>query len=230
MQIQKLLLYTENLQGQINFYTQVLGLECVFKNDTSARFQMGTTLLCFEAVKKFNGPYHYAINIPCNKTAKALDWLQFSLAKQGGTVLSFEGQTCIDFSGWNAEAIYFYDADQNIVEFIARKNLANESFGAFSSVDFIEISEIGVPLNDIEVGCSNLFQIENMQIFDGSFDRFCALGDEQCLFICINKNKKEWFPTGDKAYASPFKVVLKAQHKQYSCKFDGEQLQVEKLF
>lgn len=230
MHLKSIQLYTQNLTGQISFYTGVLGLRPLEQSERMVSYLLGTSLLRFVQVLDVCTPYHYAINIPCNKTSLALEWLKLHLEQQKHEVLSNDGVEIVDFSGWNAEAIYFYDADKNIVELIARKNLANESEGAFTNTDFLEVSEIGVPLDDLESGCSSLFQIEGMQIFDGSYDRFCALGDENGLFICIDKNKKDWFPTGDKAHAAPFKATIVSHHKQYNCEFVGGHLSVKKLF
>ena len=229
MHLKSLQLYTQNLAGQIAFYTEVLGLRPLEQSDRMVSYQLGATVLRFLQVLDRCTPYHYAINIPSNKTTQALEWLKPRLEKQNNGVLTNDGLEVVDFSAWNAEAIYFYDADRNIVEFIARKNLDNESVGEFTAGDFLEVSEIGVPLNAIETGCRSLFQIEGVHVFDGSFDRFCAIGDEQGLFICIDTNKKDWFPTGDTAYASPFKVEVISQKKRFVCVFEGGKLQVEEL-
>jgi len=38
------------------------------------------------------------------------------------------------------------------------------------------------------------------------FDRFCAVGDENGLFIVVNNELKKWFPTGDLIEQSDFKI------------------------
>lgn len=64
----------------------------------------------------------------------------------------------------------------------------------------LELSEIGVAVNDIEPIFNAFTKMVGIQKYDGGFKRFCAVGDENGLFICINKNAKGWYPTGDKAY------------------------------
>ncbi len=216
MKIQELRLYTRNLSKQTTFYADSLGLQVVESSNTFSVFQIGKTRLILEQNEN-STPYHFAINISCNKENEALVWL-----KQRVDILTYNGNEIQDFFNWNAKAIYFYDKDKNIVEFIARKNLNNGSKGEFNANDLLEISEIGLPVNKIESSYQTLRNTVPLQIFDGGFEKFCAIGDEHGLFICINKNEKDWFPTGDKAYSSDFEVRFFEQSKEYSVKFkDG---------
>lgn len=118
-----------------------------------------------------------------------MQWLKSRI-----TILKDEQDEIIDFRAWNAKAIYFYDQDKNIVELIARKNLKNESDQNFGPEQFLEISEIGVPTRDIESEFSILRNAMGIEIYDGGFGNFCAIGDENGLFICINKDHKNGIP------------------------------------
>ena len=187
MKIQELTLYTSNIDGQTEFYSQVLGLEIVKKSPKNVSFHIGNSLLQFEQ-KKEATPYHFAINIPANKEEEALQWLKSRI-----TILKDDQDEIIDFRAWNAKAIYFYDQDKNIVELIARKNLKNESDQNFGPEQFLEISEIGVPTRDIESEFSILRNAMGIEIYDGGFGNFCAIGDENGLFIFINKDHKKWY-------------------------------------
>ena len=145
-------------------------------------FQVGNSRLKFVQNEKFQ-PYHFAINIPCNQENEALKWLQerVEILKDGNNEIQ-------DFDFWNAKAIYFYDIDKNIVELIARKNLLNQSTKMFTTNALLEISEIGVPVNNIESTYNNLKEIVGLKIFDGGFERFCAIGDENGLFIGLKNS------------------------------------------
>jgi len=105
-------------------------------------------------------------------------------------------------------AICFYYADNNIIEFIARKNLKTDTSVPFNSDSLLEISEIGVPVNCIEQVYNNLYSTNNLGVYFGNFQKFCAIGRERGLFIVIDKNNKNCFPTSDKAFALPFKVNI----------------------
>lgn len=218
MKIKELKIYTQNLLDQIDFYSNQIGLDLIETSETEAQFMVGKSILKIVKSEKFK-PYHFAINIPKNKENEALKWLKerVKILKDGKTEIQ-------DFDFWNAKAIYFYDIDQNIVEFIARKNMKNESKEEFSVNSLLEISEIGMPVNDIETTFSTLKKIANIEIFDGGFERFCAIGDENGLFICINKKIKDWFPTGDKAHSSEFEIKINENGCEYELEFINEEI------
>ncbi|MFL1896072.1 VOC family protein [Aquimarina sp. 2-A2] len=220
MIIKSLKLYTSQLKEQTEFYSKVIGVEIVQKSTTSVTFNIGNSHLIFQFAQK-STPYHFAINIPANKTNEALHWLQSKVK-----ILSDEdGKKIQDFSNWNAEAMYFYDKDHNIVELIARKNLSNHAQQTFSAASLLEISEIGVPSNHIKTQHNFLNELCAIKIFDGNFDHFCAIGDDHGLFICIDKDSKNWFPTGDKAYASDFEICFKEKEIMYNLAYKNMRLQ-----
>lgn len=184
MKIKQLTLQTTRLEGQVDFYANTLGLPIIKKTEEKALFQVGNTTLIFEE-KESSKPYHFAINIPSNQAVAALKWLRDRVP-----VLEAEGVYIHSFDSWNAEAVYFYDADQNIVELIARKTLENPSNELFDSDSLLEISEIGLPTTNIEQVYKMIGQKSTLPIYSGSFERFCSIGDEHGLFICIDTQKK----------------------------------------
>jgi hypothetical protein len=99
--------------------------------------------------------------------------------------------------------------------------LSNEKF---DSNLFLEISEIGLPTEDIEKEFAYLNSLTGIEVFDGGFERFCAIGDENGLFICINKNVKNWFPTNDKAHSSDFNIKLIEKGIEYQIEYKNEKL------
>jgi catechol 2,3-dioxygenase-like lactoylglutathione lyase family enzyme len=200
MKISKLSIYTSQLEEQIHFYSSILGLKLNDQKKDKVQFEIGNTELTLLR-REGATPYHFAINIPGNKADEALDWLKARvfILKDGKNEL-------VDFRSWNAQAIYFYDMDRNIVEFIARKDLKIEKQERFDQNQFLGISEIGMPVNDIETTFKNINALREIPVYDGSFDRFCAAGDETGLFIVIDKNKKKWYPTNDIAFSSDFTV------------------------
>lgn len=200
MKISRLVLYTSHLDAQIDFYKNTLGLEVISKSKDSAEINIGTTVLELNYNENAK-PYHFAINIPSYKEQEALAWLKERVA-----VLKHNGEELIDFVNWNAKSMYFYDADQNIVELIARKNLAIEVAEKFDSAQFIEISEIGLAVEDVAGSFRRLNDIDEIELFYGNLDWFCAAGDEHGLCIIINKNKKGWMPSNDQAFTTDFKV------------------------
>ncbi|MFT4696918.1 MAG: catechol-2,3-dioxygenase [Flavobacteriaceae bacterium] len=120
--------------------------------------------------------------------------------------------------------MYFYDEDQNLVELIARKNIQNSSDKIFDSNSFLEISEIGLPTLDIEKQFNILNKLMGIEVFDGGFEHFCAIGDENGLFICINKEKKDWFPINEETYSSDFEIQFIEKSKEYHFQFKNTTL------
>jgi len=218
MRIKKLKIYSSRIQEQADFYTEVLGLKIINQTDTFVSFEIGRSILEIH-FKATTTPYHFAINIPCNKDREALEWLRpkVEILKDGKNEIQ-------DFNSWNAKAIYFYDKDKNIVELIARKNLNNASNKDFGIDQFVEISEIGLGTTDIEKEFRFLNNHTGIEIFDGGFDRFCAIGDENGLFICINKKVKDWFPTNDKVFSSEFLIQFIERGKQYQVDYNNNAL------
>ncbi len=200
MKINELTIFTNNLEQQVNFYSDILEFSIENSTPESCAFNIGeSTLIC--KYKRDVAPCHFAFNIPSNKEIEALKWL-----KERVGILPFDDNEIIDFTSWNAKAIYFYDADSNIIEFIARKNLNLNSDKEFSSKSVLNISEIGVVTTDIEGTFNKLKAMNQIEVFSGDFERFCALGDDKGLFILVNDKLKKWFPTGDEILQSDFKI------------------------
>jgi catechol-2,3-dioxygenase len=197
MIIRQLIIYTSNLKDQTGFYKD-LELPLIEFSESSATFGIGNSILTF-IQRKDNKPYHFAINIPCNKTEEALAWI-----KRKATVLKYHGNEIVDFSRWNALSFYFHDKDNNIIEFIARKNLRNENYLRFGGQSLLEISEVGVAVDDVQDTFNAFNLIRPLPLYDGNLERFCAAGDEHGLFIIIDKNNKRWMPTDEIAEQADF--------------------------
>ncbi|NNL15248.1 MAG: VOC family protein [Flavobacteriaceae bacterium] len=200
MKIKEITLYTNDIQKQRQFYRYVLDFEQLLDSPDKISFKAGTSILTFEY--KLNvKPFHLAFNIPSNAIYDALIWL-----RKRTKVLDCEGKKIADFSNWKAKAIYFYDTDKNIIEFIARERIDIESDEAFTSRSILSISEMALATDNIEDIYEAINQIKPIPIFDGDFSRFCALGNDEGLFIIIDKTIKKWYPTMDEAFTSDFTI------------------------
>ena len=200
MKVKELILFTQNLEAQIDFYSKVLEFEIIHRNESSCSFKAGGSVLTFK-VEEGSKRYHFAFNIPSNKESEALIWL-----KERVQLLPFEDNELIDFESWNAKAMYFYDPDMNIVEFIARKNLNIKSESVFSSKSILNISEMALAATNIKETVAILNSIKPIKKYSGDYKRFCALGNEEGLFILANPLVKKWFPTDDEIEESDFKI------------------------
>jgi catechol-2,3-dioxygenase len=200
MKIEEVILYTTSIKEQRHFYGSILELDLLIDLPNKVSFKTGNSTLTFQN-RKYVKPSHLAFNIPHNKIQEALSWLQSRVE-----IIDYEGKLISEFSNWNAEAIYFYDADENILEFIGRRNLKIESNDQFSSNSIISISEMAIATDNIQSIYNTINAFKPIAIFDGNFDRFCAIGNDEGLFILIDKKKKKWYPSMDKAYTSDFVI------------------------
>lgn len=220
MHFKKLALSCYNQQDQKHFYTKTLGMPLKAESTKGFKIQAGATELHFRESADFR-PYHFAFNISSFQEKEALAWL-----KERVGILPLEGEALVDFSNWNAWSIYFYDADKNIVEFIARRNLKLESEGPFGPQAIHEVSEIGMPVADVASAFQQINQKLGLPKFDGSFKRFGAIGGEHALFICIDKNQKKWIPTNAKAFSAPFRVELSIRENTFELDFRNQEITI----
>lgn len=217
MIIKHLTLYSADLEKQVDFFTKILNLKIIEQTDDSVSIKIGRSILKFSLRDEVK-PYHFAINIPANKASEALAWL-----KSRVDIIKDEDNEIIDFTDWNADAVYFYGPENNILELIARKNLDNKSDEVFNENLMLEISEIGIPSFDISKEYNLLNEVTGLPIHSGSMRRFCSAGDDNGLFIIINKDlKKYWFPTEDIPYSSDFKITFIEQDIEYSFTYENE--------
>lgn len=220
MKIDFLKLYTPNLQEQLHFYKEVLGLPVKNLHENSFQVSIGYTGIEFEQVENAT-PYHYAIHIPPKQEEKALAWLEERVG-----ILKDGEDKIIDFPNWKARSVYFYDADRNIVELISRTDLFSEGPENFSEESFLGVSEIGLATDNVEEKFQFLNSNFGLEKFTGDYERFCATGDDEGLFIIINKNIKDWIPTGDKAYASPFEIKFTIAQASFGAVFKNDRLEL----
>ncbi len=207
MTFYRLELFTDKLEDQKIFYTQLLGFSLIRENNRSFTIQAGTTELTFLYTPKPT-IYHFAFNIPPNQMYQALAWL-----KELVNIITFEAKDVQDFPNWNAEAIYFYDTGGNIVEFIARKNLKITDERVFSAQSVLNVSEIGMPVDNVAETAILLDQYFGVKKYSGNLQDFGAFGDEEGLFIIVNKATKKWFPTEMPAKPAAFNLIFKQGEK-----------------
>lgn len=207
MKITNLDLHTSNLQEMKKFYSEVLELPLL--NETTKNFSVGTgeTVLTFH-LSGNNSQYHFAFNIPNNKVAEAVDWLSSKV-----NLIKYEEDQLIHFESWNAHSLYFEDPAGNIVEFIARHNLQNQLPGPFSNKDILNISEIGLPVQDVLGAVDALQSSLGVSNWRQPTPAFSTIGDENGLIIAVNKGRK-WFMSDMIADYHPIKMIIETGKQQ----------------
>lgn len=144
MEIKSLTLHSNNLLETTEFYTKTLGFTLVSEDTNYFKIKVGSSILTFTNQDSYNNPfYHFAFNIPSNKYSEAKQWTRDRI-----NLLTENGEDEVEFPHLPAHAFYFYDPSGNIVEFIARYGINQDSDLPFTPESILNISEIGLIVED----------------------------------------------------------------------------------
>jgi len=203
MNIIRLELPAKDLIAQRDYYSNVLELPVTLSAE-QLEIRAGETLLVFtQAEDDFDGAYHFACNISENQFHSAKAWI----ADRTSLLKDTTGEDEFQFEGWNSASVYFKDAAGNILEFIARHNLKNGVDGDFRSSGILNVSEIGLPSQDVLSFAKDLSASLNLSVFKQEPKAtFTPIGDDHGLLILPIENRI-WFPdTGIPAKLLPVNV------------------------
>jgi extradiol dioxygenase family protein len=217
MKILELILQTNKLSETKEFYEKTIGFEKIEETETSISFAVGTSKLIFELTEKIQNPkYHFAFNIPVNKIEDALNW-----TLERTDLIGSDNSYVTDFENWKAKAIYFFDNNQNILEFICRTDLNNKTDKPFSVETILNINEIGlVNEQPIKIGDEIIEKVKTDFFSKGpKREDFVAVGNENGLFVISNPNRN-WYPTKELAERSKVKAKIKVSGIEYELEFN----------
>lgn len=203
MHIETLMLPTRHLETQRRFYVQTLGLTPEHETPTSVTFHTGTTRLTWQQDDQASGFCHLAWDIPPAQVGAAESWLQARvelLASPGGHTRFLPGDN------WNTTNLYFQDAAENIVEFVARHDLGGEAPLPFGAHSLLRLSEFGVVVPDVGAAVHHLGEDFGLFPFNGGSDTFTALGSHEGMLIVVREGRG-WFPTGRPAVPAEFQIT-----------------------
>ncbi|WP_333661968.1 VOC family protein [Chishuiella changwenlii] len=208
MKINHIKIETPNLEDTIAFYKEKLDLEVIEVTNETATIQVGESLLTFIQNKNNQPVYHLAFNIPANQLKEAINWSKNRLDlihKENDLVVS-------NFETWKANSVYFFDNNGNLLEFITRKDLKNETEKPFNSQQILNISEIGIVTEKPDELGKALIEKYQLELFDKNDNSkvFTAIGDDEGLLIIVKENRN-WFPTEipAQAFTTEIKVIDK---------------------
>lgn len=223
MKINKLKLFSTNLNEQLVFYRDLLGFPLIEKTENLIRFQTGKTELIFEksAKKEF---YHFAFLIPTGQLEKSIRFLE----KKGIELLRWDGELIAHFK--NGRAVYFFDKDGNITEFIERPTLGFESDSEFSIDQILKINEIGLPVETPLEYSKKLVKKFNLTLADQSnfFETFCWAGDYEGVFI-VTKIGRNWKPTQLSSVINDFEIEFEESEKVFQIGFKNNSIYMANL-
>lgn len=217
MTIQELTLLTNNLIETKRFYEERIGFKKIAATTKNISFAIGTSKLIFELTEETLSPkYHFAFNIPTNMINEAISW-----TLQRTILIKNKNSFIVDFENWKAKAIYFFDNNKNILEFICRQELNNPTDKQFSIETILSINEIGLVVDQPLKTASEIIKKTNIDYFAKGPKRkdFVAMGNESGLFVISNLNRK-WYPTQEVTEKWKVKVKVKIADKEFELEFN----------
>jgi len=210
MNITTLELLTTDLGAQKHFYENILELPVKLTSSTLEVRAGKTDLIFTEAPADFDGAYHFAFNVPENQFQAAKAWIseRISLLHNESDQEEFNSES------WNSDSVYFKDAAGNVLEFIARHNLKDTAENDFDGKQILNISEIGLPSENVIAFAIELCRTLNLSVFKQEpSETFTPVGDDNGLFILPIQNRI-WIPnSGVPAKLLPVKVAGDANGK-----------------
>ena len=212
MNITYLELLTKDLQAQKNFYSHVLGLP-VTLSDSRLEIKAGKTDLVFmQAESDFDGAYHFAFNIPENQFRAAKAWISNRIPLLHDEI----GKDEFESESWNSHSVYFKDIAGNVLEFIARHDLKNAVQGDFDSGQILNVSEIGLPSEDVVAFANELCSRLDLSVFKQAPNAtFTPIGDDNGLLILPIRDRI-WIPnSGVPAKLLSVKVMGETNGKKW---------------
>ncbi|WP_291285468.1 VOC family protein [Flavobacterium sp.] len=216
MKLQHLQIQTNDIHQTAAFYQDVLHLPILKKDSNSISIQAGESVLKFIENPQFDSIYHFAFNIPKNKLQEAIQWA----TNQLDLIVIEDANVIANFESWNANAVYFYDNNGNILEFIARYDLDNAQTESFSSKSILNISEIGI-VNEHPLDLANQLGIQHdLELFskNDNNELFAAVGNDEGLLIIVRPGRN-WYPTQTPSESNSTEVRIKNNEAQMDLKF-----------
>jgi len=137
---------------------------------------------------------HFAVNVAPERFEEAVDW-----ARERVELVADD----VPFPAWRARSAYFFDPGGNIVELIARERAPGDEL-------FLEISEVGLPVTDVDAAVDWLEAEFGLPRFDVDPGRFAAMGDDRGLFIVVPVGRS-WLFTDVPAPDAQLRVTIDSE-------------------
>jgi catechol 2,3-dioxygenase-like lactoylglutathione lyase family enzyme len=197
---------TARPEAQRAFYGETLDLPIEDAGDGGFTAVASATRIAFRLVEEPAPLAHLAFNIPENQIEAGRNWIA-----ERTPVLPLPGDLgeIMDFSFWNAHALYFEDADANVLELIARHDLPNASEEPFGPGSLLEVSEVGCQSADVGAVAAWMEEELGLPFYSGDRENFAAVGDERGVFILVPEGRA-WLPTNTPSSRHPHTVTIAA--------------------
>lgn len=154
---------------------------------------VGSSRLVVVAGETGPGVHHLAFTVPGRWFDAAVDRLS---ARVG--LLTAQGRTRFDGPPhWNSLSVYFPGPEGAVLEFIQRRDLADEPLieQASPGSAIAGISEVGVAVRDVAELRRHLADDFGLEPFGTPLADFAPTGDQHGLLICVGPDRP-WAPEG----------------------------------
>lgn len=212
MKINKVTLYAHDLTRMDNFYCMKLGFKRLERSSTSLEIQIGDSILAFElAHPEEQKQYHFAFNTPSNLFYEAKEWI-----RQYSPLLTDNGQDEVYFESINAHSLYFYDPEENVVEFIARSINPEVQAVEFTAETILSIGEINLTTDNIlniggELILRGIPVRGNERLVESSLNFMGESEDD--AYLLLGPAKRNWYFSTKEAVVSRVKIDVNNQHQ-----------------
>lgn len=215
MRITALAIYSQDVPRLIQHCRDLIGLTLLNQAETSATFQIGWSRFTLQhTVSPLPTVYHIAFGITPNSIIGAKTWLEnrTALLRDGS------GGTQFTFSEGEANAIYWKDPDDNILELVAPVDEARPAHDtSFTSDDIVGVSEIGIPTDDVITYANQLTEQHGIHPYRTVNDSFTPMGSDVYGRLIVVKSARLWFP----------ELIAPALPLPLSVEIDGKSISIE---
>lgn len=211
MKINKVNLTVHDLESMETFYCTNLGFKMIRKSSSGFEINIGDSILAFElALPGEQKQYHFAFNIPSNLFKEAKEWIRLHT-----TLLKDQGQDEVYFESINADSLYFYDPEENVVELIARHAVNPKVHSAqFTADTILNIGEINLTTDDLLNVGEKLktlgIPVRNHEMLDEASLNFMGESDGDA-YILLGPAKRNWYFSTKDAVVSRIKIEVNEQ-------------------
>ncbi|MDP8208946.1 MAG: hypothetical protein P9L92_19945 [Candidatus Electryonea clarkiae] len=204
MIIKKIKLMSRKLDALEKTYADQFQFPIVERDVNRMDLQVGNSILSFNRADMDTIPYyHFAIGIPSKCLQQAKLWLsaRAQILGRGNEKEFFYSYLA------GAQAVFFTDASENIGELVSRRERPEFDDRAFSLKNLLGITEIGLPVNDVDSARDQIAEAFGLQDSVIKLPQFTAIGNFEGS-IDIVPVGRNWLPTEKGAALFPLEVTI----------------------
>jgi catechol 2,3-dioxygenase-like lactoylglutathione lyase family enzyme len=200
-------LATVSIEGATQVYGDRLGFPVVEETDSSVTFRAAPfALLTFVERYERIAPAHLAFQVPYSTFPASADLIRRSgvltaRPPRGGEVIEE------DEGAFRRRRLYFRDGDGNLLEIIARSDVAEDVLPAQPPLHVLFLREVGFPVERVSAFCGWLESRLGMVPL-GAIDEAITFVAGGTALAVVAVKSRPWIPIAMRALPPPLEVVL----------------------